>query len=124
MRLVARTDRPSASTRPPPPPLTVAARIAQIEDTIQHLKLLAIATSVAGRAFSAAELLAHAELDADLRCVLEGATTPKQVGRRLRALADRTRGGLRLVCLGRENRGCIWSLQIHAEAGVSIDEGA
>ena len=33
-------------------------------------------------------------------------------------------GVRRLVCLGRENTGCIWSVQTHADAGVSIDDGA
>lgn len=101
--------------------MSLAARIRILTGTIHHLRLLAIATSVKNCAFSAVELLAHARLDADLRYVLNEATTPKQVGRRLVELARHPAGGLRLVRVDRDECGCIWSVEIQDAAGLSPD---
>ena len=72
--------------------------------------LAAIASSVQGRVFSAAELLAHAQVDDELRRVLAGRTA-KEIGRRLRALADRDIGGFTLARVTRDASGIVWSVQ-------------
>jgi hypothetical protein len=101
--------------------MTLAARLAQLDEEAHTLKLLAIAAAVQGREFSAAELLAHARVDADLQYLLRDATTPKHVGHRLAQLAARVSPGVRLVRINRNGDGCIWIVEIHTAAGLSLD---
>jgi hypothetical protein len=86
----------------------------------------AIAASVKVCAFSSAELSQHARVDADLRAVLGGRTS-RQIGKRLRALADRPVGGFVVRRIGRDGDGTIWTVQVddlHADAGTRVDRGA
>jgi hypothetical protein len=94
------------------------ARIAALKREIHELQLLAIAASVNGCEFSAAELLERAALDADVRDVLEGLTTPKGVGHRLAHLAAQPGTCVRLVRSARNGDGCIWTVEIHSDAGL------
>jgi hypothetical protein len=121
--------RPLRQVRPDPltPAAILAARIAALEAELRDLRrqqrdllLVAIAASVQGHAFSAAELLAHAGVDDALRQALDGAGTPKRIGRRLQALAGREIGGLRLVRVGRDETGCIWAVHLHDAASLSV----
>lgn len=103
-------------------PLALAVRIASLERERRDLELLAIAAAVDGQEFSAAELLDRAQVDADLRFVLQDARTPKQVGRRLMTLAIQTTiAAVRLVRIDRNGAGCIWVVEIHPDAGVLPD---
>ena len=73
--------------------MPIGVRIAWLKDEIHTLQLLAIATSVNGCVFSAAELLAQAGVDPDVAYILRDAVTPKQVGRYLAQLAARAGQG-------------------------------
>lgn len=102
--------------------MPLAARIEQLEREIRDLQLLAIAASVHGP-FSAAELLARAVVDPDVRDVLGPVTTPKQVGRLLLQLAAQPGHAVRLVRITRNGDGCIWVVEIHPDAGLSTEGG-
>jgi hypothetical protein len=85
----------------------------------------AIAASAKGCAFSSAELLQHVRVDADLREVLGGRTS-RQIGKQLRALADRPVGGFVVRRIGRDGDGTIWAVQaadLHADTGAAGDRG-
>lgn len=72
-----------------------------------------IAAAVADRAFSAVELVQHAEMvDDGLRTALDAAhlTTARQVGKTLRALEGRTIRGLRLARIGTDRDGVVWRM--------------
>jgi hypothetical protein len=76
----------------------------------QDARLLdAIASAIHGRAFSAAELAAHAAVAPMLASVL-GSRTNREIGGRLGRLKDRAYGGLVLRRVGRDSRGSIWSI--------------
>ena len=106
---VERQPRPSHLTR---------------EDEARFLSVVALA--VKGRAFSAAELLAHGTADAELREVL-GNLTSRQVGKRLRALSGRDVGGFSVKAVKRDGAGTIWAVYVsahpHADAGFTADRG-
>lgn len=73
--------------------------------------LLAVAEAVADRAFSAAEVIAHARLvDGALRAALEaaGVTNGRKLGKVFRRLEGHEIAGLRLVRLGAERDGIVW----------------
>jgi hypothetical protein len=70
--------------------------------------LAAIADAVQETCFSASELRAHAAIDETL-APLVGLST-KQIGARLRALANRPLGGLSLRRVARDNAGSIWAV--------------
>ena len=123
LRLVSRRVLPQTLTRPAAA-VPLGVRIAQIKDDIHTLELLAIAASVHGCVFSAAELLEQARLDPDLQYVLRDAVTPKQVGRCLVRLAVRAGRGVRLVRIGRNEDGCLWACEIQADAGLLPEPGA
>ncbi len=72
----------------------------------------AIAAAVHGHVFTARELFQHARVDQALGAVLAGLRSPKQVGKRLRALAGRELGGLLLQRIGRDQSGMIWAEQV------------
>jgi hypothetical protein len=109
----------------------LAARITALEAELHALRqqqrdllLPAIAASVQGHVFSAAELLDHAAIDDGLRQALDGADTPQRVGRRLQRLVGRQVGGFCLVRAGRDETGCIWAVDLHDAAGHSVGGGA
>ena len=89
----------------------------------------AIDAAAQGRVFSAAELVAHAGVDARLADALRGMSA-KRVGKRLRAIAGRVCGGIVLQRVGREAGGTLWAVvqvaddHLHAPAGDSIETGA
>jgi hypothetical protein len=88
--------------------------------------LAAVAASARGHVFSAAELVAHGQTDADLCEALNGRTS-RQVGKQLRALADHPVEGLVVRRIGRDGDGTIWAVQVadlHADAGAHADRGA
>jgi hypothetical protein len=62
--------------------------------------------------FTAAELIAHAALDGELRAVLARYRTVKHLGKRLRALADQPIAGFVLRRVTRDSQGTIWALQV------------
>ena len=110
--------------------MTIAARIAALERELADVRRLqreadaaVIARSVRGCVFSAAELLAHARVDPDLHEALHGATTPRQVGRRLAQLAGGALRGVRIVRLPRNGDGCIWTAVLHDGTPHAGDDG-
>ena len=123
LRLVSRRVLPQALTKPAAA-VPLGVRIARLKEDIHTLQLLAIAESVRGCVFSAAELLAQARVDGDLRYVLRDAVTPRQVGRCLVQLAARPGHGVRLVKIDRNEAGCIWGIELQADAGLPPDAGA
>jgi hypothetical protein len=102
----------------------IPTRIRALEAEIARLRaeldrddgrfLATVAASVQGHVFTAAELMAHARHDEDLRRVL-GETTPKRLGKRLGRLAGRDHGGYTLACVDRDECGCIWDLRFTGE---------
>jgi hypothetical protein len=88
--------------------------------------LLVVAMAVKGRAFSAAELLAHGLVDPELRQALGGMTS-RQIGKRLRTLADRDIGGLIVRRIKRDEAGTVWAVSVadlHADTGTDDDRSA
>ena len=88
--------------------------------------VLVVALAVRGRAFNAAELLAHGRVDADLRQALGGLTS-RQIGKRLRTLADRDIGGLIVRRIKRDDAGTVWTVSVadlHADTGAEDDRRA
>jgi hypothetical protein len=77
--------------------------------------LAAIFASVAGRVFTAKELLDHGQVDPDLAHVLAG-FTGRRLGRRLRDIVRTGAEGWRLECCGRDNTGCIWRVYLAPES--------
>lgn len=98
------------------------ARVAALEPANDAAFVAAIAASVKGRVFNVAELRTHARIDADLGRVLRGLTS-RQLGNRLRTLANRPINGLVLQRVGRDEAGCIWTV-LHAASGLGSSEGA
>ena len=123
LSLHRKTLRQSPTENKPYNVHSLGDRIRALEDDIHRLQLLAIAVSVHGCEFSAAELLDQAQHDPDLRFVLRHARTPKQVGRRLAQLAALPNTGVRLVRIPRNEDGCIWVIEIQDDASVSRGGG-
>jgi hypothetical protein len=103
-------------------------RISAVERELETLRqqeradcVFAIAASVGGVVFSAGELLERARFDASLREALEGASSPRQVGRRLLKLASGAPGRARLVRVGRNTDGCIWAIELHDDGSGALD---
>ena len=80
-------------------------------DPDEALLVLAIATSLGGQAFTAADLRGHARLDADLARVL-GDRSVRQIGKRLRRMAGRTVAGLYVRRIKRESGGVLWHVSV------------
>lgn len=89
--------------------------------------LAAIANAVAGRAFSANELLAHTAVDAELAQALRGVTSAHALGVRLGALAGQNVGGYTVQRIGRDQAGVIWAVTLselqHSGAGEDVGGG-
>jgi len=98
------------------------AQIARLELELSHLKqqradrqaaafLQTIALAIPiGVAFYAVDVIAHAAVDAELARTIADMTA-KDIGRRLAGVARRpATAGLVLVCVGRDERGCIWTI--------------
>jgi hypothetical protein len=97
------------------------ARVHQDDDDRDLLQVIWEASE--GCVFSAGELLVRTQQHDGLRRALAGATTPKLIGQRLRRLAGRDLGRLRLLRLDRRDAvGCIWFVEIHADAGRHTDD--
>lgn len=79
--------------------------------------LATIAIAVGDRAFNAAEVLDHAEVDRDLAEALDAAhlTTPRALGRYLRTIAGRTIHGIRVVQIGADRDGIVWRASFSPE---------
>lgn len=87
--------------------------------------MTALAARVGGLAFSAGELLAHTHVDDTLAQALHGLATPRHVGKRLRALADRPIAGFVLQAVDRDAAGTIWIVQVaHLHTHARQDDGA
>src|SRR5262245_10671684 len=85
----------------------------QARDESDRALLAAIVVSVGGAVFYGCDLIAHARIDGDLRETI-GDLRPRQLGKRLARLANRDLDGLTLRrCDGRDERGCMWFVQIH-----------
>lgn len=63
--------------------------------------------------FSARELLNHATVDSTLRPPLGGANA-KQIGKRLRRVADQQIGSYEVLWAERDNGGSIWTIEVAA----------
>lgn len=110
------------------PPVPLAARIEVLERELVALRqvqrheddarfLRTIAVTTRGAVFSVGDLIVRAALDADLRDAL-GGRRPKQLGKRLAALAGRARPGLSVRRVLHTNRGCLWELHFNQDAGA------
>lgn len=92
-------------------------------DPAAEVRLLsAIATAAAGRVFTCGELIAHASVDPDLAHAI-GARSSRRLGKWLRSLNGRAVGGYRIVRIGRDQAGSLWTVQVvehlHGGAGFS-----
>jgi len=124
IQLDAKQDVPATAVVTRAELAAALARIAHLEAQVAALQrprlvddpeadaalLAVIAARVEGRVFSAKELLAHAQLHADLRDALGAITTTRQIGTRLRRLSGRRCGAFRLQRVGRDDRGSVWSV--------------
>jgi hypothetical protein len=101
--------------------VALEARVAALEPPADAQFLATIAASVKGHVFSSAELRKHARVDATLQRVLRGLTN-RELGNRLRTLADRHIDGYVLTRVGRDQAGCIWAL-LHEDGSVGAAAG-
>jgi hypothetical protein len=100
----------------------LSPRLVAVEPVSDADFLAVVATSAAGRVFNVEELVAHARVDSELRRVLRG-QQGRQLGNKLRTLANRHINGYVLERVGRDEAGCIWTV-LHADAGFSVETGA
>ena len=73
--------------------------------------LLTLARVVGSRVFAAGDLLAHAAIDEGLAAVI-GRVSVTAIGLRLRSLARRPPGDVRLERVGRDERGGLWTIRV------------
>lgn len=77
--------------------------------------LRAIRERVGDRVFTAVELAEHAEVVGDLRAEIlaaVGSLSPRKIGRALAAIEGEEAGGFRVVRVGQDRLGIIWSLRV------------
>jgi hypothetical protein len=111
----------------------LAARIEALEGELRDLRqqqcdrrdrrlVAVLARCTAGAVFSAQDLIDHTRLDAELRAVLEG-LTPRRLGKRLAALADRPVAGLCVRRITENCAGWVWGIDIHRATGPAAGSG-
>lgn len=113
---------------------TLAQRIDALEKELGELRaeqrdradaefVATLARSVEGRVFSAADLVAHARVDSDLRDAL-GDERPRQIGRRLARLAGHAVGGVCVRLVDRTNAGRVWAITLWHQDHCDGDDTA
>lgn len=76
--------------------------------------LVAVAEAIGDRAFTSAQLMAHAEADPALHAALEAAdiVSAQELGCVFRRLDGTTLAGIRLVRAGDQRAGIVWRVQV------------
>ena len=92
----------AAAAKPAPDPL------------IEQRRLSAIAQAFGGSVFVVADVLRMAAHDPELRETVTGASA-RELGAWLRRLKARPLGGYRVLRVGRDDRGALWSLAVSAD---------